>query len=43
MGIFPALLMPAYWELTGNVPALVRLLGAYLRKDAAKVPSTSSF
>jgi len=35
--IFPALLAPAVWKNTGNVPAVTRLLCAYLRK-----PSTAS-
>ncbi|KAG5184186.1 Cse1-domain-containing protein [Tribonema minus] len=33
--LFPPLLSPVLWERRGNVPALVRLLQAYLRKDAA--------
>jgi len=32
--LFPPLLSPVLWERKGNVPALVRLLQAYLRKDA---------
>ncbi|CAM9656674.1 unnamed protein product, partial [Chrysoparadoxa australica] len=32
--LFPPLLMPALWERKGNVPALVRLMTAYLKKDA---------
>ncbi|KAI8800787.1 Cse1-domain-containing protein [Cladochytrium replicatum] len=31
------LLTPALWQLHGNVPALVRLLKAYLRKGAAEI------
>eukprot|EP00727_Mastigamoeba_balamuthi_P006895 m51a1_g2826 hypothetical protein (1019) ;mRNA; f:202592-207604 len=32
LNVFPSLLTPALWERNGNVPALVRLLQAYLRK-----------
>ena len=31
--LFPSLLIPALWERTGNIPAIVRLLQAYLRKS----------
>ncbi|KAK9829548.1 hypothetical protein WJX72_006417 [[Myrmecia] bisecta] len=37
MQIFPPLLTPLFWERQGNVPALVRLLQAYLRKAAGEV------
>ncbi|CAM9594681.1 unnamed protein product, partial [Phaeothamnion confervicola] len=33
MALFPPLLSPALWESRGNVPALVQLLSAYIRKD----------
>jgi len=33
----PALLVPAQWENQGAIPALVRLLRSYLRRDAAQV------
>lgn len=33
--IFQALLHPAMWENRGNIPALIRLLVAYLRVDAS--------
>lgn len=36
-GLFPPLLSPALWERKGNVPALVRLLQAYIRKAPAAV------
>ena len=32
MALFPPLLSPVLWERSGNVPALVRLLQAYLQK-----------
>ncbi|KAF5835999.1 cellular apoptosis susceptibility/chromosome segregation 1-like protein [Dunaliella salina] len=37
--IFPPLLHPQFWERSGNVPALVRLLQAYLAKAPAEVVS----
>ena len=37
MGIFPPLLSPVFWERHGNVPALVRLLRAYLAKAASEI------
>lgn len=30
--LFPPLLLPAMWERQGNIPALVRLLCAYMTK-----------
>ncbi|PSC72253.1 Exportin-2 [Micractinium conductrix] len=35
--IFPPLLTPAFWERSGNVPALVRLLQAYISRAAPEV------
>lgn len=35
--IFPPLLSPVFWERSGNVPALVRLLQAYLAKAPEEV------
>ena len=35
--IFPPLLSPVLWERSGNVPALVRLLQAYLARAPAEV------
>jgi hypothetical protein len=32
MAVFPPLLNPMFWERPGNVPALTRLLVAYLAK-----------
>lgn len=37
MGIFPGLLAPLFWERQGNVPALVRLLQAYLKKAGPQI------
>ena len=37
MQIFPALLTPLLWERPGNVPALVRLIQAFLQKGAQLV------
>ncbi|SNX87170.1 probable CSE1 - Nuclear envelope protein that mediates the nuclear export of importin alpha [Melanopsichium pennsylvanicum] len=35
--LLPPILMPACWENRGNVPALVRLVRAFLAKDAANI------
>ncbi|PLW07427.1 hypothetical protein PCASD_22407 [Puccinia coronata f. sp. avenae] len=35
--MLPPLLTPTLWELRGNVPALVRLLRAYLRAGASRI------
>jgi hypothetical protein len=37
LAIFPPLLAPVFWERHGNVPALVRLLRAYMAKAAAEI------
>ncbi|KAG2501736.1 hypothetical protein HYH03_000236 [Edaphochlamys debaryana] len=37
LAIFPPLLAPVFWERSGNVPALVRLLQAYLTKAGGEV------
>ncbi|PWZ03839.1 putative CSE1-nuclear envelope protein that mediates the nuclear export of importin alpha [Testicularia cyperi] len=37
--LLPPILMPACWENRGNVPALVRLVRAFLSKDAARIVS----
>ncbi|KAF8072350.1 hypothetical protein HT031_000009 [Scenedesmus sp. PABB004] len=37
MAIFPPLLTPVFWERPGNVPALTRLLAAYLAKAGQQV------
>lgn len=39
MALFPPLLSPVLWERSGNVPALVRLLQAYLQKAHADIVS----
>lgn len=35
--LFPPLMTPSLWESKGNVPALTRLLQAYLQKGAAEI------
>lgn len=35
--IFPPLLTPAFWERSGNVPALVRLVQAYLARAGGDI------
>ncbi len=37
MGLFAGLLSPLFWERSGNVPALTRLLTAYLTKAGDQV------
>jgi len=37
VGLFPPLVQPLLWERKGNVPALTRLLQAYLKKGAAQL------
>ncbi|CAI7733044.1 unnamed protein product [Closterium sp. NIES-53] len=37
MALFPALISPTLWERAGNVPALVRLLQAYLQKASKEI------
>lgn len=39
MMIFPPLLNPMFWERPGNIPALTRLLVAYLAKAGPDVVS----
>ena len=34
MALFPHLLQPVLWERTGNIPALVRLLQAFLERGS---------
>jgi exportin-2 (importin alpha re-exporter) len=38
--LFPPLLSPALWERKGNVPALTRLLMAYVRRDIVSLAAT---
>lgn len=42
MDLFPHLLQPVLWERTGNIPALVRLLQAYLEKGGATIASSAA-
>ena len=42
MTIFPALLTPLLWERQGNIPALVRLLQAYLQKGSRLIVQSNS-
>jgi exportin-2 (importin alpha re-exporter) len=42
-GLFPSLLAPLLWSRPGNVPALVRLLGQYLSKGAAKIATNDQW
>ena len=37
INIYPHLLVPALWERTGNIPALVRLLQAFTEKSPADI------
>jgi hypothetical protein len=37
MAVFPPLLTPVFWERHGNVPALSRLLVAYLTKAGSEI------
>lgn len=37
MMIFPPLLNPMFWERPGNIPALTRLLVAYLSKAGQQI------
>ncbi len=37
VALFSSLLSPALWERQGNIPALVRLLQAYLLKGAPQI------
>lgn len=37
MSLFPCLLVPVLWERVGNIPALSRLLQAYLAKGAQQI------
>ncbi len=37
--LFPFLLMPVLWERPGYIPALTRLLQAYIEKSATTIVS----
>jgi len=39
MALFPCLLVPVLWDRPGNIPALVKLLQAYIRVGADQVAS----
>ena len=41
--ILPLLLQPASWAQKGSIPALVRLLSAFLARDGATLSSTGQF
>lgn len=40
MDLFPTLLQPVLWEQQGNVPALTKLLQAFVKRGAAEVVAT---
>lgn len=40
MTLFPCLLVPVLWERLGNIPALSRLLQAYIAKGAQQIMAT---
>uniref|UniRef100_A0A8C9PEW2 Exportin-2 n=1 Tax=Spermophilus dauricus TaxID=99837 RepID=A0A8C9PEW2_SPEDA len=42
MALFPHLLQPVLWERTGNIPALVRLLQAFLERGSNTIASTAA-
>ncbi len=42
-GLFPSLLAPTLWDKPGNVPALVRLLGEYVAKGAARLAANEQW
>lgn len=41
MALFPHLLQPVLWERTGNIPALVRLLQAFLERGSNTIASAA--
>jgi len=41
--LFPPLLTPSLWERKGNIPALSRLLQAYLQKGSSEIVSSGQF
>jgi len=41
--LFPPLLTPSLWEKKGNIPALTRLLQAYLQKGSSEIVSMGQF
>jgi exportin-2 (importin alpha re-exporter) len=40
--LLPSLLTPALWQIRSNVPALVRLLQAFLAKGSTQIVTTST-
>ncbi|EDV22142.1 uncharacterized protein TRIADDRAFT_29181 [Trichoplax adhaerens] len=42
LGLFSCLLNPVLWERQGNIPALVRLLQAYVMKSPAKIATAEN-
>uniref|UniRef100_A0A8C9DKV8 Exportin-2 n=1 Tax=Prolemur simus TaxID=1328070 RepID=A0A8C9DKV8_PROSS len=42
MALFPHLLQPVLWERTGNIPALVRLLQAFLERGSNTIASAAA-
>uniref|UniRef100_A0A8C2LKK2 Exportin-2 n=1 Tax=Cricetulus griseus TaxID=10029 RepID=A0A8C2LKK2_CRIGR len=42
MALFPHLLQPVLWERTGNIPALVRLLQAFLERGSSTIASAAA-
>ncbi|XP_007446458.1 PREDICTED: exportin-2 isoform X2 [Lipotes vexillifer] len=42
MALFPHLLQPVLWERTGNIPALVRLLQAFLERGSTTIASAAA-
>ncbi len=43
MTIYPLLLMPLLWERSGNIPALVRLLQAFIERAPNEIPMGDKF
>ena len=41
--MLPILLQPASWQQRRSIPALVRLLRAFLKRDGAQLSSTGQF
>ena len=42
LGLFSCLLNPVLWERQGNIPALVRLLQAYIMKSPMKIATVEN-
>ncbi|GAB1287227.1 Exportin-2 [Apodemus speciosus] len=42
MALFPHLLQPVLWERTGNIPALVRLLQAFLERGSSTIATAAA-